>query len=279
VAVGLGFLASFVGQWIYLILVFPFVIGLALGGIGALGIRVGKVRHPWLAGGAGFLAGVLAMTMMHYFDYLRFDRQFPADKRAALRAVLGQRQVQLAGLGGNAGRMQLLIQAVQVQDFPSYLDFEARQGVTISHGAGHKDKGGMNLGYIGTYIYWLVETLIVACVAFSMMRSQASEPFCTTCQNWKQKRAIGTLGTPAGPVVEAVREGDVNALWEHEPKPHGGPLAVYVSSCQKCGNEAAADVLVQHVTINKKGQTKRQNLVQVTYPGEAVAAFETLFKR
>lgn len=277
-AVLLGYLTSLVSQWFYLIIIFPFVLGAVLGAVGRVGIRFGKVRNPWLAGGAGFLAGALTMTSVQYFDYLRFDRAFPAPMR---EAVLRQLDPAAAGkmnaLVLVGAKRSILLQAARVHDFPSYIDFAARRGVTISHGVG--GNGGTNLGYVGTYIYWLVEMLIAAGIAFTIMRAQAHEPFCTSCKNWKQKRAIGTLSAPAGPVVEAMRDGDLNALYDHDPRPSGGPLTVTLFTCPQCAQEGTAEILVQHITRNKKGQEQRRPVLCISYPAEATGALDTLFAR
>src|SRR5262249_9077485 len=69
-AVFMGWLASFIGQWFYLILLFPIGItfGVVIGCAG--GITWGKVSSPAFAFTAGGLCGLVAMVSMHYFDYL-----------------------------------------------------------------------------------------------------------------------------------------------------------------------------------------------------------------
>ncbi|MFT3878793.1 MAG: hypothetical protein QM703_03920 [Gemmatales bacterium] len=52
----MGVITHYVSKLIYFILVFPMLIGFAIGGVGALMVKWGKVRSPWVAGGAGLLA-------------------------------------------------------------------------------------------------------------------------------------------------------------------------------------------------------------------------------
>src|SRR5260370_42594766 len=47
---GLGWLASFVGQWFYLILLFPILLGGGVGAAGNWANRSGKVRNSLVAG-------------------------------------------------------------------------------------------------------------------------------------------------------------------------------------------------------------------------------------
>jgi hypothetical protein len=65
-----GFLASFIGQWIYLILMFPIFIGIGLGFAGTKAIMWGHVRNRWFAAACGLVGGVLAMGSQHYFEII-----------------------------------------------------------------------------------------------------------------------------------------------------------------------------------------------------------------
>src|SRR3954447_23944719 len=65
----LGYIAHIISQWIYLILVFPALIGLGIGLVGTRMVTTGRIRNPWLGGLAGFGAGIFAMLVMHYCDY------------------------------------------------------------------------------------------------------------------------------------------------------------------------------------------------------------------
>src|SRR5262249_41240253 len=70
-AVGLGYLCSWSSQWFYIIILFPFLVGLGIGVFGYLGVSVGKVRSTRAALLAGLFAGFLAMGTMHYANYQR----------------------------------------------------------------------------------------------------------------------------------------------------------------------------------------------------------------
>src|SRR5438034_170826 len=71
----LGYITHLIASHFYFIILFPLLIGLAIGAIGSRMVKVGRLRNPWLGGLAGFLAGVFAMTSMHYFDYEEFRSQ------------------------------------------------------------------------------------------------------------------------------------------------------------------------------------------------------------
>jgi hypothetical protein len=238
----LGFVASFIGQWMYLILIFPLGIGLLLGLAGALGIKVGKVRSPWLAGLAGFIGGCVAMISVQFFDYLRY--------------------------------------AAGMTNFFGYIDLAAQHGVTIGRTAPSSTDKGINLGYVGTYIYWFVELLIVALVAFVIMRNTASEPFCTECQTWKKRRKLATFRSTLDRLVIALEEGDlVRLLVEEEWSPKGGEGLLTACVCPECQSRGTIDVKLEQVTKTAKNQETRKELVHVTYPGKAWRAVQDLLQR
>src|SRR5262245_14229483 len=69
-ALVIGAVVSAVHQWVYLVLVFPLAMGAGTGAAGYIGVRSGKVRNPWVAGGVGLAAGVFVMLCTYYCDYL-----------------------------------------------------------------------------------------------------------------------------------------------------------------------------------------------------------------
>src|SRR5262245_20973987 len=80
VAGAMGWLASFVRQWFYLVLVFPAGIGLVLFFTGMAAGKLTRMRSPLMAGLIALIASAVAMVAMHYFDYQRFlEKIAPAD--------------------------------------------------------------------------------------------------------------------------------------------------------------------------------------------------------
>ena len=67
-----GVLAGIVGQFFYMVMLFPLMIGLAVGGAQVAVIGKSKIRNPLVCGATGLLAGMIAVTAMHYVDYWAF---------------------------------------------------------------------------------------------------------------------------------------------------------------------------------------------------------------
>src|SRR5262245_30115975 len=70
--VGLGWLASFIGQWFYLIVLFPAGIGIGLILVGSTVGHLAKMRSPGLGVLLGLVSPGVALLAMHYSNYQRF---------------------------------------------------------------------------------------------------------------------------------------------------------------------------------------------------------------
>ena len=287
----LGFVAHLIGQWFWLILIFPIFLGFALGGIGTLALRWGKVRSPWVGGIAGFLGGCGAMLMMHYCDYLDFraeQEKAPEEARrfakfmSEMRAKNPNFPIPQLGPGHDNAKernnLEELLKDLAVTDFPGFMHRTAERGVQIkgSHDFGKNDKG-MNLGYYGSIIYWLVEVLLVAGVAFAVMRKAAAAPFCRTCDQWKAKKPLGSLQPPAEVAIQALREGDIGRFVQAQPALGGDEVTVTAAVCPICAQSGTVDLEVQHVTKDSRGHKTAKTVAYTTYPGEALPVLETLF--
>jgi hypothetical protein len=287
----LGFVAHLIGQWFWMILVFPIFLGIALGAVGALAIKWGKVRSPWIGGIAGFLGGCGAMLVMHYCEYRDFraeQQKLPEGVRQFFKFMKEMRaenpnfpMPQLQAPRNNAKdqpNLEEMLKDMSVEDFPGFMHRMAERGVRIkgSHDFGNKDRG-MNLGYYGSFIYWGIEVLIVAGIAFAVMRKRAAAPFCRTCDQWKVNRPLGTLHSSAEVGVSALRDGDIGRFAQAQPFVSGGNILVLAAVCPGCGQSATVDVEMQLVTANSKGQKTTKTIAHTTYPGEALPVLETLF--
>jgi hypothetical protein len=269
--VGLGWLASFIGQWFYLILLFPIGIGLGLGIVGFIVGHLTKMRSRLMAVLLGVIAASAAILSMHYFNYQRFLHKRPE----LLKDVPPLDNLPVGGLDAKTlEALQLLKQIQAVDSFPSYLHQQAVQGVTISK-LGRND--GNNLGYVGTWIYWGLELAAVAFAVIMLLIVGTAAPFCSACNSWKDERRLGTLQGQGGNVADLLNNGEIERLREHDPAPAGGNLIAKVAVCPSCKNDAPIVVKLEEVTKNQKGEESKKELVHLVYPGEALAEFETVF--
>lgn len=254
-AVAIGALVSIVHQWVYLVFFFPLFMGLGVGYMGAKGIKLGKVRHPWVAALLGAMGGVLVMLVFHIGDYL-----------LVLQAV---------NQNAPAGQAQ-----DQGFSFLTYMDMQAKEGVTIGRIGRGNDKG-LNLGYVGSYVYWGAEMLLAACLAGLWMKSASNEPFCTTCHSWKPGQALGIVTVQKEVVKEIMNNGDLPRL-SQEIK--GGSLTgssqvlFTAYACPECGNQSTVEIGLREVVFEKKGNRKDKSEIGTwSFPIEALPTWMSLF--
>jgi hypothetical protein len=278
----LGFLVHIIRQYFYLIGVFPVLIGLVMGAVGVFMVKAGRIRNPWVAGIAAFFGGVAAMTLMHHFDYESLQKNLasvPPQMKMLAAMNPQQRQAALATSDlTSAERRELeeeFLPMLRIGNFFDYLNYRAHVGVSLKKAG--RSGGGMNLGYTGTWIYWIIELLIVAGIALVMVRSSAAEPFCAPCDKWKETRKLGFLGNDPTTATSAINSGNLNTIQASSPGQIGTPLQVSAACCGNCGDAGEIDVKLQHVTLDKEGKLQEKTLTHVTYPATALPALESLF--
>jgi hypothetical protein len=240
-ATALGFVLSFVGQWVYVPIVFPMIAGALLGGAGRVLVRAGKVRSQVVAGTIGGLGGLGMMFSMHYFDCL-----------IALNFI----------------NWQAVTPAVVFR----YIDLVAKVGVVI----GEDGNNGFNLGYVGSYIYFAVEAVLAAAFAFVLTKGAAAVPFCRACNLWKQPRTLAGLPhVPPAVAVEALRAGALLDLLDTgTPTAGGHPLNLKASVCPRCGGDGSVVAGVERITVDSRGRRNVKVIGQYVYPGQVLALVE-----
>jgi hypothetical protein len=276
----LGYVAHIVSQWFYFIIFFPALIGFAIGAVGIRMVNMGRVRNPWMGGLAGFLAGIFAMMAMHYFDYEQF-RSAMASAPPSLREMAKLPPEQLpqerpADMTSEQWtRLFQLLPLLRVESFPQFMDYQAHVGVTISGRGG--SRGGINLGYTGSYIYWIVEMLIVGVVTFAMVHEATSQPYCRQCDRWKTSNVLGFLSGEPQPITAAVNAGDMAILAAVQPGPTPTPLRLSAAACDTCLGQNPIELKLEQITKDKKGNTETKTLTHVTCDAAALPAVAALF--
>jgi hypothetical protein len=276
----LGFVAHWVSQWLYLILIFPCAIGLVLGAVGRRMVKSGRVRNPLLGGLAGFLGGVLAMTMMHYFDYETFKSATAARKPDFIEFAHLPTEDREAAYRSNdvpaneRSDIELAVRALN--SFPGYMDLQAHEGVQLNKATGGGK--GINLGYWGSYVYWIIEVLIVAGITFGMVKGATAEPYCRPCDQWKQPNVLGFFNGDAGAAAQAVAAGDLEALRNTGPTSEVTNVRLTANGCASATPECTVDVKLDHLTADSNGNIKENALAHATYPVQALEHLKSLFQ-
>jgi len=181
-SLALGFAANWVAQFFYLIILFPLAMGFVLIVVGGLMVDLYKIRNRMICMLAGILGGLLTFSSMHYFEYLTFRSEM--DKDASWPFVVTMSKLSLEELNEQLDEpmprkeLQEIRRVVKAYEgFPAYLNFAAEKGVEIG-----RMSSSFNLGFIGTWIYWLLEMGLISIFVGSILRDSADKPFCVDTQ-------------------------------------------------------------------------------------------------
>src|SRR6266850_2832426 len=277
----LGYITHIISQWFYFILVFPLFIGFAIGAVGTRMVKTGRVRNPWLGGLAGFFAGIFAMMVMHYFDYEEFRSSLSAAP-PSLRELAKMPPDQLpkdrpSDLTPDQWlRINQLLPLLRIQSFTQFMDYQAKLGVTIS-GSHGSSSSGINLGHTGSYIYWLVEMLIVGGVTFAMVHEATAQPYCRHCDRWKTSKVLGFLSGDAKSLTSALNNGDISTLAAAQPGQVITPLRLSATACDTCLGQNPIDLKLERITKDKKNNTQSETLTHITCDPATLPAVASLF--
>lgn len=277
----LGWLAHTISQFFYLIFVFPAAIGAGVGFAGKWMIRRYKVRAAALCFVAGAVAGIFAMVTMHYLDFRDFAAEMSASPDyAALQEVAGMSldALKLQSVPGESWTQEELdgVRAVvtAVESFPAYMNLAARDGVQIGSATSAQDDG-INLGYVGSWIYWVIEAIFVAGIASTMMSGSARVPFCGDADAWMIDEVIGGMAGEKKAIADAVAAGELARL---SPYLAGEAEGKHVVQLRLWRSPAASAAVLEPelVTVNRKGEQTTSSLgryrVTPAYAAELVTA-------
>ncbi len=171
----LGGVTFLVSQLIYLVVIFPVLLGLGSGWLLRRAVVRGKVRHPLAAGAAAVLMAGLLYGTMHWADYILFRQNATAEIRRALR---GSRQSSAA----NAASITVdsfLKEKTEKTGFTGFLQYRSQQGLMINRSLIRLPVGSQVM-----WNYWGLEFLVTGAIALGFAYGAARKPFCEGCQSW-----------------------------------------------------------------------------------------------
>jgi hypothetical protein len=230
---GAGIPAGFLSRWVYLILLFPVLAGLWLGFWGLLGVLLGRVKNRWVGLAGAVLGATACVTALHLAIYA----QAQSDP------------------------------APEVGRFLAHLEDRARGGITLNLGPGGPPL--LHLGYLATWLYWILEWCVIACLGYLGTRLLADQPLCSACGAWKERYRFGPIQAPDDEAVRSLREGQLNALLAAAKPTKEGNLLIVAWGCPHCG--ATASVEVELAEVPRAGQAERK-LAGAAYTGAALDA-------
>ncbi len=226
----IGGVVSAVGQFIYLVIVFPVLMGTAGGKLVERRIEAGRWTKKYLAIALGVVMGIAIYTSYHYGSYLFF--------RAEAAKVVAGKLVEAYGPGADAytheALAQWLVDETGFSGFIGYILLIAREGVSI----GPLSSSSLtNIGPFFTWLYWLVEcgAIVALCIIPGVKMSQ--RPFCAFHERWYEKpRRLGGDNNPSVPaLLDAAKRQDYGAVGRLLEQGTTAPsVEVLAEACKDC---------------------------------------------
>lgn len=249
VAAGLALFAVEFYLNIYLVVVFPILGAALVGGLLVLVIRSSKIRNPLLA---GLIAGLGGLVMMGTYHFTAYFIGFRGEVRTAIEEEISE-AVTDADLDEFIN--SVLKDEVGQDGFVGYLQYSAREGISITRATTTSSTGGIQLKDNLVWIYWGVELLIAIGVAWGIAAKQAHEPFDETAESWYGKpEFLATADWKSRKALsEALKKGDFQAA---------GALLTTANlkypradiRFRRSPNSSAADIFLEYHEATNKGR-------------------------
>jgi hypothetical protein len=243
-----GIIAAIVSQLIYIVLVFPLLIGFVGGRVIMGAIQMAKIRKAPQMILLSFVAAIAIYGTYHYGRYIGLQIEtsftmFPgfseatADKHlSAAKAFVDYALEKETGYSG----------------FVGYMLFKAKEGVSIGRFY-HSDR--LNLGPVLTWFYWALEFGIILAITIYTGRNLIRRPFCESCGNWysREKHLGGTNSANGSVLAELITQKDFIQIGRLLEEDAGLPsLEVYWQGCEVCG-KSRSQLVVRRAFQSQKG--------------------------
>ena len=221
-----GAIFGIIGSFIYLIIVFPALMGAIGGIIISKNARYTKTMNAVSITTVSVLTVIALYFAFHYMRYTIF-----------LATAGLQTFGVFSGESFEAGKVvvkYILEEETGRSGFIGYMLYKAQQGISIGR---RFSSDRLNLGPVLTWVYWLLESGLISFMAISGSKNIKQMRLCEHCNSWyTEKEHVG--GTPINKQMEilnSVKQKDFAsvgaALEENSETPS---LEFYLQSCTSC---------------------------------------------
>lgn len=246
----LGGFAFILSGVIWLMVLFPLVLGLLAGFLLSKIVLHYKVRSPSIS----IAMAIMISAAFHSVGYDTF--QFEA------RQVIADQQ----GLRDSAAQAQVidgfLVQETGYTGFLGYLKFIAQEGVSFGRLGSSQI---LTLNEPMTWLYWVVEFGIIIAGAIAGVRDDSKKPFCEACNCWYESgEHLGSVATSdATRFMESVQTGNkrqARQLIGHNSGTSPS-LEVYIQRCPR-EYEHASVLAVRSTSFDAKGNMRFKDILE-----------------
>jgi hypothetical protein len=255
-----GGLVFAVSHLIYLIVLFPILMGAIGGAILAFAVKSGKVRSPIIAGLIGLIMGVGIVGVYRFAEYyIDFRNEIMVIVREDAGEGVPQEEV-------DQFIDESLLEEVGSPGFIGYLKYAATLGTTIT-----RSSSEITLDENATWAYWGLELLIVALFCAGMAFNAARKPFNEEAGEWyPDPQYVGSVDWKSRKeFYNLLKDGDTRQAFKMVSSSPLTPPRVDVV-VQQTLNAPQTDVIltVRETRLNRKQETSGDKMKGVLSPQE-----------
>lgn len=243
-----GVAASILSHLIYIVFVFPLLIGFASGRMINGAIYMAKIRKTSQLIFLSLVAAITIYGTYHYGRYVGLQIQtsfemFPGFSQATEDKNLGAAKALVD---------YALEQETGYSGFVGYMLFKANEGISIGH---FYSSNRLNLGPTLTWLYWTMEFGVILWVTIHTGKKLVSMSFCEFCGNWygRERHLGGTTSANKSVLIDLIKQKDFIELGKlMEENAELPSLELYLQGCQVC-NKSHSRLVVRHAFQGPKG--------------------------
>lgn len=262
-----GLIFGVVGYFIYLIFVFPIIMGVVGGRIVTKNANYTKPRSLNFVIFTSVLAAIALYGGFHYGRYVVFMASliFQLSGDFSDKSIEAGKVFAAYALGEETGYSGLI----------GYILYKAQQGVSIGR---IFSSNRLNLGPLFTWFYWLVEFGVIGFITINTGKQILKKPFCEHCNSWYAgKTHIGGVHiNKETEVLNLIGQKDFRGVGTIlEENPESPSLEFYLQSCESCNTSASFLSITQVKFVNGKLVSKDISETTLT-PTQKKSFFEEI---
>jgi hypothetical protein len=243
-----GFGAGVVSNLLYIVFLFPLLMGINNGKMIVDAIRRAKIRKISQLVFLSILSAIVIYGTFHYTRYMGFQVRAAMEIFSGLSEATEAENLEVT----KAFLDYALLEETGYSGFFGYILYEAKEGAAIGR---LFRSSSFNLGPILTWSLWLVEFGILLGVTIQKGKTVIGMSFCEACGNWygEEKHLGGTTLENKTFLLHLLQQKDFVELGKLIEKNAELPsLEIYLHGCQVC-NQSDASLMVRHAFQSPRG--------------------------
>jgi hypothetical protein len=233
---------------IYIVFLFPVVMGINSGKLIADVIQRAKVRKTSQLIFFSLLSAVTIYGTFHYCRYVGLQIRTSLEMFPGLSQATEGKNLRLA----KAFLDYALKEETGYSGFAGYMLYRASEGVSIGR---LFRSSSLNLGPILSWSYWSMEFGIILWLTFQKGKKMMDTAFCTSCGSWYsgEKHLGGTAAANETFLQDLIKQKDFIELGKLMDKNAEVPsLEVYFQGCEAC-KQSHSHLVVRHAFQGPRG--------------------------